>query len=87
MTIILRTRPDKLKERLESRGWPEKKVQENVEAEMTDVCLTEAMDVNKRVFEVDTTDKDETDVILAIRAIMRGRRGFEPGKTDWLGLA
>ncbi len=42
LVIVLRASTDKLYTRLEKRGYPEKKLKENVEAEIMQVCLDEA---------------------------------------------
>ncbi|MCK4968653.1 MAG: adenylate kinase family protein, partial [Candidatus Aenigmarchaeota archaeon] len=57
MVFVLRTNPDILKTRLDERNWLEDKINENLEAEILDVCLTEAVEKNKQIYEIDTTDK------------------------------
>jgi len=44
-----------LKERLEKRGYSERKVRENIDAEIFDVCLVEALEKGHNVRVVDTT--------------------------------
>jgi adenylate kinase len=55
--IILRTKPDELRERLKKRGWKPKKIEENALAEIMEVCSSEAMESGKKVLEFDTTGK------------------------------
>lgn len=43
LVIVLRTDTDVLYNRLESRGYNERKINENIEAEIMQVCLDEAM--------------------------------------------
>jgi adenylate kinase len=42
--FVLRCDPRILEKRLRYRGWSEKKIQENVLAEILDICLGEAID-------------------------------------------
>lgn len=55
LAIVLRTHPSMLKIRLDERGYPEKKVTENVLAESIDVVLCDCYDYCRRVYEIDTT--------------------------------
>lgn len=55
LIIILGTKPGVLRERLKARGWKTAKVEENVLAEIMEVCKSEALETGKSVFEVDTT--------------------------------
>ena len=59
--IVLRTDPKILRERLEKRGYPEKKIEENVEAEAMDLILSEASKRHK-VYEIDTTGRKPVEV-------------------------
>ena len=56
--FVLRKDPRKLKVLMERRGYSGKKLWENIEAEILDVCLMEAIDVcgKDKVCEIDTTD-------------------------------
>lgn len=68
--IVLRCAPLQLKQRLLGKGFNERKVQENLEAECLDVILIEAVEQSKRVYEINTTHKtveqagDEIDMII-----------------------
>lgn len=44
-----------LKKRLEKRGYPKAKVRENLDAEIFDVCLNEALETGHKVVVLDTT--------------------------------
>jgi adenylate kinase len=84
LVIVLRTDPKVLESRLEEKGFDEKKIKENLEAEALDVCLIESMERHKAVFEIDTTDKNPEDVVEYILKIINGEGGeFIPGKIDW----
>lgn len=87
VAIVLRLDPLILKERLEARGYPVRKVMENVEAEILDYVLVSAVDNfgEDKVYEIDTTGKDANKVIEDIMKII-GKKciNFRPGKVDWL---
>jgi len=87
IVIVLRCNPDILKKRLEKR-FPSNplKVQENLEAEILGVITSEAIMNNKKVYEVDTSDKSVEESVDDILKILRGKTNeFKIGKIDWLG--
>ncbi|MBN2066497.1 MAG: adenylate kinase family protein, partial [Candidatus Thermoplasmatota archaeon] len=55
--IILRCHPTNLQQRLSTRQWNMEKIKENVEAEVLDVILCEAVEhhAKSNIFEIDTT--------------------------------
>jgi adenylate kinase len=84
--IILRCHPDELRKRLESRGWPEEKIRENIEAETIDVITIEC--ANKfsidKIFEIDITNKSTPEAVEDIMKILNGLGAeFKPGNIDW----
>jgi adenylate kinase len=84
--IILRCNPEVLKKRLE-RKYPSNpsKIQENLEAEILGVITSEAVMINKKVYEIDTSDKKEKDSVHDILKILEGKtEEFKIGKIDWL---
>jgi adenylate kinase len=84
LAVVLRCRPSVLRERLRSRGWPEEKIRENVEAEAIDLILQEAVDRLAFVYEVDTTDRTAESTAAEVLAILQGKtNGHEPGSVDW----
>ncbi len=92
VAIVLRLSPGELERRLEERGYRGAKISENVEAEVIDVILVEAVEWcgRDRVYEIDTTGKTVEEVAETIRevldAIGRGItvEGHEPGSVDWM---
>ena len=62
IVVILRTNPGELRKRLESKGWGREKIEENVQAEIMEVCREEAMERGGRVIEIETTGKKPEDV-------------------------
>jgi len=84
LVVVLRTDPGVLERRLEKKGFDEKKIRENLEAEALDVCLIESLERHKNTFEIDTTDKRPEEVVGDILKIIDGRgEEFRPGKIDW----
>lgn len=69
--IILRTNPGKLRKRMEKRSWSREKIEENIEAEIMEVCKTEALEQGKRVYEIDTTEKSTEAVADEIICLLR----------------
>ena len=57
LVIVLRTHPEELKRRLEMREYPEKKVKENLMAELLDYCTVKVEQKYEDVWQVDTTGK------------------------------
>jgi adenylate kinase len=54
--IVLRTNPAVLRGRLQKKGFSENKIRENIEAEILDVILVEAIGLHgNNVYEVDST--------------------------------
>lgn len=80
--VVLRCDPEELEERLSKRNYSEQKVQENVQSEMLDVILSEAVQEQEDVIEVDTTDRNAEDVAEEVE-----RRAEDDetgcGEIDW----
>jgi len=84
--IILRCHPKELKKRLMKKKWNNQKIQENIDAEIIDVILCEAVELHlkKNIFEIDTTKKTIEEVTALILKI--SKRNFQPTKTYSIGL-
>ncbi len=82
MAIILRCDPLILKKRLKDKNWSEKKIKENMGAEILDVIKVEAYENCKDVYEVNTSNKTPEDVADAVEGIIKG--DYEEGHIDWL---
>ncbi|WP_456472573.1 adenylate kinase family protein [Methanocaldococcus sp.] len=79
-TIVLRCNPKIIEERLKKRGYSEKKILENVQAEILDVCLCES---KEKVYEINTTGKDPEEIANEIvKAIKEGKE--RKGVVNWL---
>lgn len=84
LAIVLRCSPKVLEKRLKRKGWDEKKIRENVEAEAVDVVLIETLENVPEVCEVDTTDMKPEKVAKAIERIVSGeRQKYRVGHVDW----
>ncbi|MFB6155093.1 MAG: adenylate kinase family protein [Haloferacaceae archaeon] len=83
--VVLRCRPEVLRDRLLDRGEPERKAAENAESEALDVVLSEAVERHGReaVYEIDTTDLSPEAVADEIRAVARGEREPSAGTVDF----
>ncbi|MDG6220868.1 MAG: AAA family ATPase, partial [Candidatus Thermoplasmatota archaeon] len=88
--IVLRARPSIVRQRLLERNYPSQKVQENVEAELVGVCLSEAVDTGLIVAEVDATSMSVDALVKEVLALVEKVKGGEglgpymPGNVDWL---
>lgn len=84
LVVVLRCSPAVLRKRLEARGWPPAKIQENVEAEAIDVITQHAVERHRLVYELDTTSLTPAAAADGILEILRGKtQGHEPGSVDW----
>lgn len=80
--VVLRCNPEELRERLSERDYPEQKIEENVESEILDVLLGEAVNNQSNIIEVDTTARDAEDVAKEIEnRIKKKDTGY--GEIDW----
>ena len=81
LTIILRTSPSELERRLKKKGWSERKIKENVEAEAMGIISGEV----KNAIEIDTTRKSPKSVTLLILKLLNScslQRKYSK-KIDW----
>ncbi len=85
--LVLRCDPYILMDRLRSKGYPEKKVLENIQAEILDVVLTEALGNcgSEKVIQLDVSQGVEKRVAEVVERIRRGIH-IESEPVDWLGL-
>jgi len=84
--IVLRCEPHALAERLRARGYTERKVTENVQAEVLDVILCEATESDIPVSEIDCTHGTAADAADLIERIIIGEPDLcPPGNVNWSG--
>lgn len=84
--IVLRCSPDILAMRMKKRGWGRMKINENVQAEILDATTIEAIGVNKRVYEIDTSKTSiEKAANIAMRIINEPAKmkKYSAGRIDW----
>ncbi len=70
VVIILRCDPGELRRRLERKGWKKEKIDENVEAEIMEVCRQEALELGRAVLDVDTTGRKISEVVAEVAAML-----------------
>lgn len=87
IVFVLRRNPEELKRILEERSYTERKIMENLAAEILDVCLFEAVKKFgvEKVCEIDVTSKSVDEVVQEILDILGGLRERRVGVVDWLG--
>lgn len=83
--FVLRCDPLVLRERLRLRGDPEKKILENVAAELLDACLLEALKKSPdKICELEATSKEASKLVEEALESLSSREG-KYGKVDWIG--
>ncbi|MCL2509544.1 MAG: adenylate kinase family protein [Methanomassiliicoccaceae archaeon] len=86
MVIVLRCSPDVLAERLKERGYPLGKITENVQAEILDVILCEAAELDVPVCELDSTFDSVNAMADKTEEMIKGNTDkYRPGNVDWMG--
>jgi adenylate kinase len=85
--FVLRRDPRELKQFMEQRGYSGNKMWENLQAEIIDVVLGEAIEVHAgRVCELDVTGKPVEGVVAEILAVLEKHKTCLVGTVDWLGM-
>jgi len=84
--FVLRRNPVELKSFMEKRGYSGSKLWENLQAEIIDVCLGEAVQFHAgRVCELDATGKTPEQVVEEIVEVLEKRISCRVGTIDWMG--
>jgi adenylate kinase len=84
--FVLRRNPKELKQFMEKRGYSDSKMWENLQAEILDVCLGEAVEAHAgRVCELDVTGKPVGEVVDWILEVLEKRRTCLVDTVDWMG--
>ncbi|MEM3563345.1 MAG: AAA family ATPase [Candidatus Jordarchaeaceae archaeon] len=89
VAIILRTHPKILAKRMESKGWGERKISENVQAEILGSCTFNALEAYGKdmVYEIDTTNLSEDETASIARKIIQEKpEEYKAGRINWLSL-
>lgn len=87
LVFVLRRHPDELKTFMEKRGFGNRKLWENLVAEILDVCLFDALEACgvDRVCEIDAGGKSVEEVVEDMILVLEGKRECKVGAVDWLG--
>jgi adenylate kinase len=83
--VVLRCRPDVLKNRLAQRNYREEKIRENVQAEALDTCLIESVELYAplQILELDTTARDAVFCADQTERFVDGEIPGGFGTLDW----
>jgi len=87
MVFVLRRDPSELKAFMENRGFKERKLWENLAAEILDVCLWDAVSAcgSDKVCEIDVSRKKIEEVVEDMILMLERRKKCRVGVVDWLG--
>ncbi len=86
IVFVLRRNPKELKRFMQKCGYTGSKMWENLQAEILDVCLGEAVEMHAgRVCELDVTGKTVEEVVGWILEVLEKRKVCLVGTVDWLG--
>ncbi|UCE43783.1 MAG: adenylate kinase family protein [Candidatus Bathyarchaeota archaeon] len=85
--FVIRKHPDELETFLEKRGFRNKKLWENLAAEVLDICLSDAVEACgvDRVCEIDASGKSVEAIVEDIIRVLDGKSECRVGTIDWLG--
>lgn len=84
LVVVLRAHPHVLEKRLQSKGFKDTKVKENITAEALDICAYEAFQkYGDKAHEIDTTDKNPQEVVDEIQEIIKGGKSYPVGEVDF----
>jgi adenylate kinase len=85
--FVLRRDPRELRQFMEKCGYTGSKMWENLQAEIIDVCLSEAVELHaEKVCELDVTGRSAEEVVGEILDVLEKRKICFFGIVDWLGM-
>ena len=84
IVIVLRSNPHVLEKRLKKRKWSKAKIKENIQAEILDEIVIEALEKHSKVYEIDTSKKSAKNTTEIIEKIVN-KKGvkYRAGRIDW----
>jgi adenylate kinase len=84
--IVLRCDPVVLQRRIERKRWSKSKISENLQAEILDICLWDAVQNLgwEKIVEIDTTEKTPSQVLQLIMKEMHTKRIQRQPRVNWL---
>ena len=73
---------------MKRRGYNQAKQDENLAAEILDVCLVEALQKQEKqkICELDTTGKTADETLNEVLAVLNGKKQCYVGTVNWMGL-
>jgi len=85
--FVLRRDPDELQRWMKDHGFKERKLWENLAAEILDVCLWEAVKAcgPNKVCEINVSGKGIEEVVEDMVSVLKRRGKCRVGIVDWLG--
>lgn len=85
IVIVLRANPNALKGRMETKGWKQSKINENIEAEAIAICSYEAYEIHgEKTHEIDTSNLSPQEVADLIFKVIKREKKFPVGNVDFL---
>ena len=84
VVIVLRCRPDELDRRMKLKKWGEEKRRENFEAELIGLISYEARQLNKKVYDVDTSDGKVNRMASDILKVLAGKGNKFRRTINWM---
>jgi adenylate kinase len=87
LVFVLRRDPIELRSVMENLGFSERKLWENLAAEILDVCLWDAVSAcgSDKVCEIDVSGKKIEEVVKDIILVLDDKKKCRVGIVDWLG--
>lgn len=80
--VVLRCNPEELRERLSKRDYSKEKIKENIESEKMDLILSQAVQNQETVFEVDTTSRSIEEIVQEVKKGIEEEKDRK-GVVDW----
>ncbi len=86
--FVLRRNPIELRNFMQKCGFKQSKQDENLSAEILDICLVEALrsQDESRVCEVDVTSRTVEEALGEVTETLEGKRKCFHGCIDWIGM-
>lgn len=85
--FVLRRNPIELKQQMINCGFSPQKIDENISAEILDICLIEAIENQEgKVCELDVSGQTTENIVEVLLDVLRNGRKCYSGFVDWLGM-
>jgi adenylate kinase len=86
--FVLRRNPIELQKFMQNSGFSQQKQDENLAAEILDVCLIEALQLHpkEKVCELDVTGQTVETTLKEVLMVLDGKKECSVGAVDWLGM-